>query len=217
MKKILIKYIFLSVFCLSYLVPLQTVRAQQSQGLSDYDIATKSTSFYPVSVSASQLFKKIPEQIDYATGRATIRIPVYDIQTADFTLPVSLCYVTSGIKVNQVNGHIGLGWQMEAEPMVMRKFRGLPDEDYFLKDASVHRSNSESYRLRLATGRADLQEDLFYYRLLGSNGKFILQESDNRSFLPRLLTTSPVRISSDGTINTGFYNPIYMTDASGNR
>lgn len=217
MKNMKLKLIFLSIFCLAQIILSQTVCAQQSQGLSDYDIATKSTSFYPVSVSASQLFRKIPEQIDYATGRATVRIPIYEIETADFTLPISLCYVTSGIKINQLNGTVGLGWQLEAEPMVTRKVRGFPDEDYLLQDASAHRNNSESYRLRLATGRADLQEDLFYYRLLGSRGKFALQESDNRSFLPRLLTTSQAKISSNGPITTGFYNPIYITDASGNR
>ena len=51
---------------------------------SSYDISTGFSSYWPASVSASQLFRKSAEKIDYATGRATIRIPLYEIRTADF-------------------------------------------------------------------------------------------------------------------------------------
>ena len=101
-----------------------------------YDIAARSQSFCPASRQASELFCKKPEAMDYSTGRATIRIPVYTIRTASFTLPISLSYTTGGIKAEQKNGSVALGWTLEAEPVISREVRGLPDERSFLYDKS---------------------------------------------------------------------------------
>lgn len=187
------------------------------QGFSAYDIATKSSSFYPVSVTASQLFQKSPEQMDYSHGRATVRIPIYEIHADGFTLPISLYYTTGGIRAKQKNGSIGIGWQLEAEPMINRMIRGKPDEVHYLNDGKAMKENSEFFRLRIATGNADIQQDVFNYRLLSGSGKFILQPSDNMSFNPEILSRDDVRIESDGKIRINFANSIFITDTSGNR
>ena len=184
------------------------------QGYSNFDVVNKISSYYPVSVNASQLFQKPPEQIDYATGRATIRIPLYEIRTKDFTLPISIYYVTGGIKVDQLTGNIGLGWQLDAEPMITRSVRGRPDEYSFLKDSLLKRTY-ERYNTRVATGQADIQEDVFYYRTLNHNGKFMLKESAKLMFKPTLLTDVPLKITSAPIIND-LSNPLYLKDPSGN-
>lgn len=119
-------FLFVCLFSCFY------ANAQQTN--TPYDIASRSKGFYPASVQAAELFKKNPEEMDYATGRATIRIPLYTIRTASFTLPISLTYTTGGIKTEQKNGPVALGWTLEAEPMVSREIRGLPDEQSFLYD-----------------------------------------------------------------------------------
>lgn len=187
------------------------------QGFSAYDIATKSSSFYPVSVTASQLFRKPPEQMDYSHGRATIRIPIYEIHADGFTLPISLYYTTGGIRANQKNGPIGIGWQLEAEPMITRIIRGKPDEALYLEDGKQLEENSEFFRLRIATGNADIQQDVFNYRLLSGSGKFFLRPSHNMSFDPVILSRDDVRVESESKIRTNFANPIFITDTSGNR
>lgn len=187
------------------------------QGLSAYDIATKSSSFYPVSVTASQLFSKPPEEMDYSHGRATIRIPVYEIHADGLTLPISLYYTTGGIRADQKNGPIGIGWQLEAEPMITRLVRGKPDEALYLSDGKSIKENSEFFRLRIATGNADIQQDVFNYRLLSGSGKFILGPSSDMGFNAEVLSRDDVRIEADGKIKTNFANAIFITDTSGNR
>lgn len=187
------------------------------QGFSAYDIATKSSSYYPVSVTASQLFQKSPEEMDYCRGRATIRIPIYEIHSGGLTLPISLYYTTGGIRANQKNGPVAIGWQLEAEPMVTRMIRGKPDEVYYLTDGKLLEENNINYLLRVATGNADVQQDVFNYRLLSGSGKFMLKPSGNLSFKPIILSEEDVRIESSSTISTNFNNPIFITDSYGNR
>lgn len=188
------------------------------KGFSAYDMANGFNSFWPASVSASQLFNKPDENIDYATGRATIRIPLYEIRTADFVLPISISFNTGCLAKNQLAGQIGAGWQLEAEPMITRRVRGLPDEFHFLADSAARRSQYEYYALRLVAGQADFQEDIFYYRLLSGNSGFVLSESAERYFRPRLLTNEGTVVTvPGGRVNTTFSNSIIITDPSGNR
>lgn len=186
---------------------------------SSYDISTGFSSYWPASLSASQLFRKSAEKIDYATGRATIRIPLYEIRTADFVLPISIYFSTGGITTNQLAGQLGAGWQLEAEPMITRQVRGMPDEFYFLADSAAHHAqNNESYLLRLVNGQADCQQDIFYYRLLSGSSSFILEESSGRYFRPHLLVQGGALVTvPTGCVSSDFSNPISVTDLSGNR
>lgn len=211
------KHLYKSILFLSILWGgITTVIAQP--GLSNYDIASKLDAFWPTSVSASQLFRKPAEGIDYATGQATIRIPLYEIRTADFVLPISIYFTTGGIKKHQLSGHIGTGWQLEAEPMISRTVRNHPDEKYFLTDStSRYARDNKYYLLRLASGQADIDQDIFHYRLLSGPGKFLLGESSHRYFHPIPLTKEGFRITtSSSRLSSDFEEPISITDPSGN-
>lgn len=63
------------------------------------------------------------------TGTAQINIPLYTLKGTDLSLPISLSYHTSGIKVNEFAGTVGLGWKLNAGGMITRVVRGKPDED----------------------------------------------------------------------------------------
>ena len=106
---------------------------------SIYGMASKINDFYPVSVEAAALFKKVPEEVDYCRGKVTVRIPLYEIKTPSFTLPITLSYTTGGIKVGELNGAVALGWRLEAEPIITREIRGLPDELSFLRDSTRYK------------------------------------------------------------------------------
>lgn len=208
-KKVLLPFLLFYVSALSY-----------GQGsFSAYDMLNGFATYWPASVSASQLFRKPAEKIDYATGRATIHIPLYEIRTADFVLPISISFVTGGQLQDQLAGQMGLGWQLEAEPMITRQIRGMPDEFYFLTDSLVHnKHNDEYYPLRYVTGQADFQQDIFNFRLLSGSSTFILGESANRYFHPRLLTQEGTKVTvPGGRVSSNFSNPIHITDRSGNR
>ena len=46
--------------------------------------------------------------VNYSTGGIDIRIPLYDIECGDLTLPIYLSYNSTGIKVNEPCGWAGL-------------------------------------------------------------------------------------------------------------
>ena len=59
------------------------------------------------------LYGDIP--VSLYTGTPEISIPLYDIKVQDFTLPISLNYHASGVKVDQRAGWTGLGWTLLLE------------------------------------------------------------------------------------------------------
>lgn len=66
--------------------------------------------------------------VDMFTGTATVNIPLYTIQSRGGSLPISLSYNTSGVKVRQLGTSVGLGWNLNVGGMISRDVRGTPDE-----------------------------------------------------------------------------------------
>lgn len=63
------------------------------------------------------------------TGRPEVGIPLYTLPSKELSFPVSLTYSGGGgIKVQDVAGTAGLGWQLVAGGAITRVVRGLPDE-----------------------------------------------------------------------------------------
>ena len=58
-------------------------------------------------VSAFQRYGEM--QIGYYTGTANVNIPIYQIQSGDISLPISIAYNTSGVRVADEASNIGLG------------------------------------------------------------------------------------------------------------
>lgn len=70
------------------------------------------------------------------TGKASVAVPIDGLQGRNMSHPVSLTYMTGGIKVQQEAGIAGLGWNLNVGGMVTRNINGLPDdyieaEDYY--------------------------------------------------------------------------------------
>ncbi len=66
--------------------------------------------------------------VNYFTGLVNIDIPLYEIKAGDLTVPISLRYHTSGIKVTEKASWVGLGWSLEPGGTVSRTVMGLADE-----------------------------------------------------------------------------------------
>lgn len=180
------------------------------------DISGRSDTYVPVSVEASSLFKRTPEKMDYARGRATITIPLYEIRTSSFTLPITLSYTTGGIKVTQPNGAVAVGWTLNAEPMITREVRGLRDEQAYLTDSAYNATNPLQYQTLVGEGLKDILPDLFYYRTLDNSGRFSLSMANNYRFHPQLLSLSCVKLATPNNVVAGFFqNEISLTDNSG--
>ncbi len=84
---------------------------------------------FPASPEASDLgrFGEIP--VNSSVGMARFSVPIYTINEHGFELPISLNYQHNGLVVDQIPGHLGMGWSLTAGGMVTRQVRGRPDED----------------------------------------------------------------------------------------
>ncbi|QBA21000.1 hypothetical protein EU348_07265 [Chryseobacterium indologenes] len=66
--------------------------------------------------------------VDPSTGVPKIDIPLYTIKSGSLSLPISLSYHASGIKLNQEASSVGLGWVLNAGGMIFRNLQDIPDD-----------------------------------------------------------------------------------------
>lgn len=112
-------------------------------GLTAY---TQENFFNPISTVSN--IPKSPEVAAFGTfassvnmynGVPTIGIPLYTFQGKEINVPVSLSYDASGIKVDQIATHVGLGWNLNFGGVVSRNVNGLPDD--YISDGGGHPAN----------------------------------------------------------------------------
>ena len=65
------------------------------------------------------------------TGVANIEIPLYTIKVRDITVPISLSYHASGIKVSEEASRVGLGWVLNCGGIISRN---IVNKDDFIND-----------------------------------------------------------------------------------
>lgn len=150
----------------------------------------------PASPEAAAIAKYINYPVDYSSGLVKIEIPLYELNTGDLTLPISLSYHMSGLKVNENSGWVGMGWTLNAEPVLSRSVKGRPDEEYYLKQRPSTSSQELywKYMDALAKGVADEQSDEYYYKLPGKSGSFYFQKLEGTSYKTILFPTESVNI-----------------------
>lgn len=81
----------------------------------------------PPSLNAQTFLQNINHPVSYYTGTANIEIPVYTIKLKDISIPVSLIYNASGIKVEQESSTVGLGWMLNAGGLISKTIMGEND------------------------------------------------------------------------------------------
>ncbi len=82
----------------------------------------------PRTPNAGSLGKYGDIPVSHHTGVPNISIPIYTIKEGPLSLPISLSYHSSGIKVDEVASWVGLGWSLNAGGMISRTVIGGPDE-----------------------------------------------------------------------------------------
>lgn len=94
---------------------------------------TKSTSsvllqkVIPPSPTAASLGKYGDQQINMFTGTSSVSIPIYEIKTNGFSIPLSLSYASSGLRVTEAASWVGLGWSLNGMGVITRVVKGAPD------------------------------------------------------------------------------------------
>jgi YD repeat-containing protein len=162
-------------------------------------------------------------EMNHYTGTPSIVIPLYEIVENDISLPLSLSYDASGIKVAQTATWVGLGWVLNAGGVITRYSRGVTDGTAGTNYASVSQNKIldavgwNSGGIIQGTGLADAKAiingtldadpDLYFFNFAGRSGKFI-ETSDGIYTLDR----AELKIAFLGTgINGGWT----ITDENG--
>ncbi len=143
---------------------------------------------FPASPEASNLgrFGEIP--VNLSIGMANYSVPIYTIQEAELQLPIFLNYQHNGLVVDQIPGHLGMGWNLSAGGMITRQMRGRPDEDPngYIGDQMTGKNVVIPY--------------------INAQLTFERQNQINRSASQNLIDLEPDRfIASAGNMNVSFY------------
>lgn len=174
---------FRLLFVLFILFPKNVVTHAQVAGnqLQTESLLKKQTVTTP---TMAALIQNIAYPVNYSTGLPEIKIPLYDIKCGDYTLPIYLSYHASGVKLSDVSGWVGQGWQLTAEPMLSRTIKGkLDDPKTMICQFDKNAFMDINYRHALAVGISDEQPDEYYYRLPDKQGLFmyVLEPKDATS------------------------------------
>jgi YD repeat-containing protein len=148
----------------------------------------------PPSPNASSLGKYADWPVSLYTGVPNISVPLYTLRGRSTSVPITLGYHSSGIKVSEVASWVGLGFSLDAGGIITRSVRGLPDDDGgYLKNregftdkndmSSPVISNptfesKDNLELKLAQGRLDSEPDYYMFNALGKSFKMFFHGNE---------------------------------------
>jgi YD repeat-containing protein len=153
-------------------------------------------SYIPPSPTAASLGKYGDIPVSNYTGVPSINIPLYTINTKNISLPISLSYHASGIRVDDEASWVGLGWSLQAGGVITRTVRGrddLPSEgvnytpypNYIMPlnaDSNndyvppPNPSTNSQFLREVGDSGKDVEPDVFYFNFAGHSGKFFIQQ-----------------------------------------
>ncbi|MEP1097601.1 MAG: hypothetical protein ABJG78_20960, partial [Cyclobacteriaceae bacterium] len=189
----------------------------------------QSDSYYmniiPPSPEASALAKYGEIPVGTYTGIPNINVPIYDIQSKNLGMDVSLSYHAGGIKVGEEASRVGLGWSLNAGGVVTRVVRGVADDlnvGWFNASPTVlelEQMGADNIKqedlLEITQGTLDVEADIYHFNFNGRSGKFFFDQSGNYYISPHqnlvieTLRTEPTEVN----LITGWI----FTDEEGDR
>lgn len=191
---------FLNVLTLFLLVSAH-LRAQQTSP-ADLGNFTKLIEVLPPSPNAASLGKYGGIDIPLASGTVNFSIPVFNFQSGNLALPLSLNYASSGLKVDELASRVGTSWSLNAGGVITRTVFGSIDEQSqrLAPPAGFPaRTKATLDYLKSLTGfevgNFDAEPDLFSFNFNGNAGRFILDNNMN----PVLLAHSNLKVEKDFT------------------
>jgi YD repeat-containing protein len=143
--------------------------------------------FTPPSPTAYQLGKYGEIPIGLFTGSPNITVPLLEYKTKELTIPITLGYSSNGIKVDELETKVGLGWVINTGGIISRITRNGPDElrgniqpavvneDYRTLDFInyYYTTFDGSQRSDSASSLVfDSEPDIFNFNFLGRTGTF---------------------------------------------
>jgi len=117
------------------------------------------------------------------TGTPSISIPVYTVTEGSLSLPISLDYHSSGIRVAETASWVGIGWSLQAGGVITRTTQGIEDDYY--PYGFYHHGAAGGFLQEYAEGGRDAEPDIFSFNVAGYSGKFFFDADQKVHFVPK--------------------------------
>ena len=135
MKKAIVILLVAPLLCLQ----LQAQQGEQIDGIGSNNLPV------PPSADVASLGQFTEYPVDINSGIAKVNVPLWMLEESDLTLPVSLNYHASGVKVDQIASCLGMGWTLNASGVISRVVKGLPDDCLDCEQANMPSLEQHDY------------------------------------------------------------------------
>lgn len=133
----------------------------------------------PTAYSASVEAGSMPQtSVSLYTGTPDISIPIHTMTLGNYSLPLTLCYRSSGIKVAQEATNVGLGWSLLTGGVITRTIKDMDDLKYPLVHPDSVQGKLASYEENTPRDY-DCEYDEFMYNMNGYSGRFFIKKQYN--------------------------------------
>ncbi len=168
--------------------------------------------------------------VNHSTGTPNVNIPFFTVRSGSLNMPVGIVYNSSGIKVKQIEGLAGMGWNLYAGGEVSRDVKGLPDDckknvygqdrvgwlynsngtliKSFIpaNDGNLSTCQDEaadlSYMATSTLNTADNEPDIFYVSAPGLSLKLVFDQNHNLVTIPYQDIKAEYATGIDGSITS---------------
>ncbi|MBK5722836.1 hypothetical protein JGH11_18345 [Dysgonomonas sp. Marseille-P4677] len=175
------------------------------------------------SPDAAALGKYGTYPVSLNTGLVNIDIPIYTVSLPLITLPISISYHPSGIKVDDISSMVGLGWSLNVGGVITRSTKGSPDninnptaaytpmdaDKVFALGKGTRYGELSQYCSNSSNNLGNFESDIFNYNAGGLSGSFRFDKSGKIIQIP--LSNNKIEILSSGDFKiTGNDGTIYL-------
>jgi YD repeat-containing protein len=194
----------------------------------------------PPSPEVSSLAKFAATNVNYASGKPQITIPLYTVKSGSISIPISLDYAAGGIKVEEISSTVGLGWALNAGGIISRTVVGIGDDHPGYGYLDNNQYNAENFHQLMLennnnpnhpytsllhnlnqdihNNQLDVEPDMYFFNLPGSAGKFILNQADKKPYLIEFQKISiEYQRPTDSYSHLGEFNRWVVTTKDGTR
>ena len=147
----------------------------------------------PPSPDPASLVKFVDVPFMHSAGMAEYDVPFYTLQGRELSIPIGLHYASGGIKLEEIAGVAGLGWNLQAGGCITRTVKDMPDEicslythhempsGDLLEDLEnmVESQETLKYLREHLWRKVESSRDLYNYSICGLSGSFVILEDDN--------------------------------------
>lgn len=175
------------------------------QGIEDPLMNLVAPRVIPPTPNAAALTKYVGANVSFNSGMISHSVPLYTFQAGKLSLPISLSYSSSGVRVNEFPSLTGMSWVLNAGGVITRQTNGAIDEESHRQqmpdESNIYTQSNFEWMHRVANpgweNYYESEADVFSYNFLHYSGKFIFDENGIPVLLPHTNLKIEASFSND--------------------